>query len=138
MKLLTEVINQGLCCGCGTCAGVCPTEAITMKATDGLFVPEIDETACNKCNLCVKSCPGHSVDFKTLRSRIFGKEPEGNFIGNYLQCYIGHSMDSMVRYNSTSGGILTQLLMFALENGLLDGALVTRMRKNNPLESGRY
>src|SRR5690554_5758506 len=110
MKLLTEVINSGLCCGCGTCAGICPTEAIKMNATDGLFVPEINEAKCNNCQLCMQACPGHSVDFKALRARIFGKEPESSLIGNYLDCYIGHSMDDLTRFDSTSGGIITQLL----------------------------
>jgi coenzyme F420 hydrogenase subunit beta len=134
MKLLAEIIERGLCCGCGTCAGVCPTEAIKMNISEGLFVPEIDEAKCNNCQLCIQSCPGHSVDFKALRSRIFGREPECNSIGNYLHCYIGHSMDDLTRFDSTSGGIITHLLIFALENNLIDGALVTRMRKNNPLE----
>lgn len=39
-----------------------------------------------------------------------------------------------MRYDSSSGGIVTQLLVFALEKGLIDGALVIRMRKDNPLE----
>ena len=138
MKLLTEVINSGLCCGCGTCAGICPTEAIKMNATDGLFVPEINEAKCNNCQLCMQACPGHSVDFKALRARIFGKEPESSLIGNYLDCYIGHSMDDLTRFDSTSGGIITQLLVFALENHLIDGAIVTRMRKNNPLETESF
>ena len=138
MKSLSEIVEQGLCCGCGTCAGVCPTEAIRMNASEGLFVPEIEEAKCSHCQLCVKSCPGHSVDFKALRQRIFGGEPEYDSVGNYLHCYVGHSTDDQIRFDSTSGGVLTQLLIFALESNLIDGAAVTRMRKNNPLETESF
>jgi coenzyme F420 hydrogenase subunit beta len=65
---------------------------------------------------------------------IFGKEPEDILIGNYLNCYVGHSTNYDIRYNSASGGLITQLLIFALEEGIIDGALVTRMKKDNPLE----
>jgi coenzyme F420 hydrogenase subunit beta len=57
-----------------------------------------------------------------------------SLIGNYTGCYTGHATDHEIRYNSSSGGIATQLLVFALEKGLIDGALVIRMRKDNPLE----
>ncbi|MCL0046639.1 Coenzyme F420 hydrogenase/dehydrogenase, beta subunit C-terminal domain, partial [Dehalococcoidales bacterium] len=65
---------------------------------------------------------------------IFGKEPEDALLGNYLNCYIGHATDYDIRYNSASGGLATALLVFALEQGVIDGALVTRMSQKNPLE----
>jgi coenzyme F420 hydrogenase subunit beta len=65
---------------------------------------------------------------------VFGKEPQDNLIGNYISCYIGHSNDLNIRYNSSSGGLVTQLLIFALEEGIINGALVTKMNPVNPLE----
>jgi coenzyme F420 hydrogenase subunit beta len=132
------VIQNNLCTGCGTCAAVCPTEAIRMKVSKGLILPEIESQKCNLCQLCIKSCPGHSVDFEELNSKIFGQQPKNSFIGNYLECYIGHSTNDNIRYNSASGGIVTQLLLSALENNVIDGALVIRMRKDNPLESEAF
>jgi coenzyme F420 hydrogenase subunit beta len=64
---------------------------------------------------------------------IFGKTPEDVLIGNYLNCYVGHSKDHGIRYHSSSGGLVTQLLIFALEKGIIDGALVTRMSDKDPL-----
>jgi len=40
---------------------------------------------------------------------------------HYLNCYIGHSTDYNIRYNSASGGHVTQLSIFALEVGIIDG-----------------
>ena len=131
-----EIVNNELCTGCGTCIAMCPNEAIklTVNEKKGIYVPKINEEECNNCGICYQVCPGYSVDFKELNLEIFEKEPEDILIGNYLNCYIGHSTDYDIRYNSASGGLVSQLLIFALKKGMIDGAIVTRMKKDNPLE----
>ena len=133
---IVQVVKDGLCTGCGTCIALCPKGAIklTRNENKGIYVPKVNEKQCDNCEICFKVCPGHEVDFKQLNLEIFGKEPKDVLIGNYLNCYIGHSTDYDTRYNSSSGGLITQLLIFALEEGIIDGALVTRMKKDNPLE----
>jgi len=133
---ISQVVKDNLCTGCGTCYAMCPKEAISMEINEkkGIYEPVIDESKCNNCGICYEVCPGHAVDFEQLNSEIFGKEPEDILIGNYLNCYIGYSTDYDIRYNSSSGGLATQLLIFALEEGIIDGALVTRMKKDKPLE----
>lgn len=136
MRNIEEVYKDGLCTGCGTCAGMCPTDAIEMVIDQkkGIYKPLIDNEKCTNCELCYKICPGHSVDFKELNEFVFGKQPENILLGNYTNCYTGHSTDYNIRYNASSGGLVTQLLIFALEEGIIDGALVTRMKKDKLLE----
>jgi len=98
------------------------------------LLPEVDEERCNYCELCVESCPGHGVDFEELNFEIFGEFTNNVLLGNYLGCYVGHANDKDVRCHSSSGGIATSLLIFALETDMIDGALVVRMKKNRPLE----
>ena len=131
-----EVVKADLCTGCGTCVSLCPNGAIELVIDDkkGIYVPILNDATCNNCGTCYKVCPGHSVDFKDLNLEIFRKEPDDILIGNYTNCYIGHANDYEIRYNSAAGGLVTQLLIFALEEGIIDGALVTRMKKSNPLE----
>ena len=135
-KTIVEVVKDGLCTGCGTCAGICPSGAIEMviDREKGIYVPQLAEEKCNWCGLCFEVCPGHAVDFKQLNLEIFGKEHDDILLGNYLNCYIGHATDYNIRYNSSSGGLVTALLIFALEEGMIAGALVTRMKKDKPLE----
>ena len=135
-KTVKSVVKNNLCTGCGTCVAMCPNEAIklTINEKKGIYAPELNEEKCNNCGICYEICPGHEVDFKQLNLEIFGKNPENVLIGNYLNCYIGHSTDYDIRYNSASGGLIIQLLIFALDEEIIDGALVTRMKKDNPLE----
>ena len=72
--------------------------------------------------------------FEILNKETFGKNPKNILIGNYLNCYTGYAVDRNIRYNSASGDIVTQLLIFALETKMIDGALVTKMRQNDPLK----
>jgi coenzyme F420 hydrogenase subunit beta len=55
-------------------------------------------------------------------------------IGNYDSCYIGHSSNEEIRHNSASGGLVTQLLVFALEKGIVDGVITTRMNARRTRE----
>ena len=65
---LTDVIDNGLCCNCGACEGICPTNAIELQIDHEKkeYTPVIDEMKCNNCNLCYSVCPGHSVNYKQL------------------------------------------------------------------------
>ena len=51
--VLTNVIRQGLCTGCGTCALACPTRA--MGFSEGR--PSCDKDRCIKCGTCYMMCP---------------------------------------------------------------------------------
>jgi len=135
-KTIDSVTKDGLCTGCGTCVGICPQLAVEMVTNNskGIYVPQLDREKCNECGICFEVCPGHTVDFRQLNTEIFSKPPENMVLGNYVNCYIGYATDYDIRYNSASGGLVTALLIFALEQGLIDGALVTRMSENNPLE----
>jgi len=138
---LEFVLKNDLCTGCGTCVGVCPNNAMGMRKDEkrGIYHPELDYLKCTGCGLCSKSCPGYKVDFKELFLEIFGETPplntNGFLLGNYIKCYSGYSTDPDIRYNSASGGLVTQLLLFMLNEEIIDGALVTGMKGSSPLES---
>ena len=62
-------VDHVKCCGCTTCATVCPREAITLSEhvlEDGRLVTkpkvDIDETKCSFCGECVALCPTHALD----------------------------------------------------------------------------
>ena len=46
------------CCGFGTCASVCPYDAI--RIVDGLAV--VDHEKCRACGKCVIACPNHLIE----------------------------------------------------------------------------
>jgi Na+-translocating ferredoxin:NAD+ oxidoreductase RNF subunit RnfB len=56
------------CIGLGTCAAVCPFNAITM-GQDGL--PAIAEERCTGCGLCVEACPVGVIHFAPLVQKVY-------------------------------------------------------------------
>ncbi len=132
-QTIVPVVKRKLCTGCGTCVSICPRGAVEMVLKKGRYVARLDKERCNRCGLCHETCPGHGVDFEGLSTALLGDIPEDTAAGRYLGCYVGHAMDKDVRYNGASGGIVSSLLVFALQEGLINGALVTRMRRDDPL-----
>lgn len=135
-KNIHQIVEFNLCTMCGTCEALCPNNAIKMRINKekGIYLPKVDKNACNSCEICCKICPGYEIDFKLLNNEIYGKAPENILVGNYINCYVGYSNNQEVRYNSSSGGLVTETLIFAIEKELIDGVLVTRMDKKDPLK----
>jgi len=134
----TEHVWKFNCCtGCGSCVGICPTGALQMRkhAGKGLYIPSlVNRENCSKCGFCSEVCPRLHPNLRELNLSVFGKLPEDNLIGNSINFYVGHSTNMKIRQNAASGGLATSLLIFALEMGIIDGAVVVKMKKNDPLE----
>jgi coenzyme F420 hydrogenase subunit beta len=139
-KNVESIIKNEVCTRCGACAVLCPKEAIKLviDRKRGIYLPEIDRNKCNDCGICRKVCPRYEFDFEKLNLEIFGKKVEDVLLGNYLDCYTGHATDYNIRYNASSGGLITTLLVFALQKEIINGALVIRMKEDKPLESESF
>ena len=123
--------NESLCTSCGTCSGICPQGAIQLIRDErrGILLPYVDEEKCTNCGLCLEVCPGREINFIKMNWEVFGKIPRDPFIGNYIRCYIGYARDLRIRLNGASGGIITALLLFLLEEEIIDGVVVAVMRE---------
>jgi len=53
---MAVTIDEGKCTGCGSCAEVCPVEAI--KVSDKA---KVDEDTCIDCGTCVDECPEEAI-----------------------------------------------------------------------------
>ncbi|MCL5071860.1 MAG: polysaccharide pyruvyl transferase family protein [Actinobacteria bacterium] len=93
---------------------------------------------CIRCGFCQYGCPGLNIDFNKLNRVYFGKEPKNILIGNYRSIWAGWATDGTHRYQAASGGLVTTLLVHALEEKLISGAVVLGYNKENPLIPKAY
>ncbi len=120
-ELLSEVIDQGLCTGCGACITGCPY----VVAHAGRIV------VLDKCTGtdgdCYKHCPRTSFDFDAVNEAVFGKAYSDGEFGQVLQVFMTRSKDPEILKRGQDGGTVTSLLALALEERLIDVAVSTRM-----------
>ena len=137
---VSSVVRDGLCTGCGTCAAACPAGAIRIEhdPARGVLLPHVDKVECTECGLCMRVCPGFEVDLASLNKAFLGRDAPGDIIGTHLSCWYAHAADNDIRFHSSSGGLVTSLLIYALDRGMIDGAVVTRMSEKNPLQTETF
>lgn len=95
------------CFGCGACAAVCPSGAVSMEMdAEGFYYPRIEPSRCTGCGSCTAVCPA--------KSRL--ARAEGRF-------YAVRCSDEELLRHSTSGGAFSLLAQEVLdEGGIVCGA----------------
>lgn len=116
--MICDIVNSGLCAGCGACYSACKQNAITMKLEQELYYPSINSDLCNSCGLCIKVCPSFECKYH-LPFEDYAKTYQGE-----PSVYVVYSNDETIRNNSASGGFITSLLLYLLESKKIDGAIV--------------
>jgi coenzyme F420 hydrogenase subunit beta len=120
-------IDLDLCLFCGTCIGICPVNAL---APDGIKPKLVGK--CIKCGSCYQNCPGIEVSFDKLNRAVFRSDTIDSEIGHFKKILIGHSCNEFVRKRASSGGIVTEVLLYMIRKGLVDGVITVGMDENEP------
>jgi coenzyme F420 hydrogenase subunit beta len=124
-KVISLVVENDLCTGCGLCTIKCPSNALKMGwNNDGFMVPELI-SACDDEGDCISVCPFNPFPTEEVKteselSDIF-LEKENKFhpkIGKYNGLFVGYSITH--RLTSSSGGMATYFLTKLLETGFVN------------------
>lgn len=116
-------VCHGLCNSCGICAGACPKQCITMqKSTTGQYLPSIDEEMCIKCGVCADVCQGKAYQPQELCA-VTKTAYNGNlFTGDTIAAYTGYANDKKIREAGVSGGSVTAVVSYLLDEKKYDAA----------------
>lgn len=120
-RLYEEVLDKGLCTLCGGCSGGCPY----LLSYNGRIV------RLHQCTLtegqCYKYCPRTFTDLDEISRHIFGVPYGENEIGTTKQVFLARSTDQEIHKKAQDGGVVTGLLSVALKEGIIDGAVETKL-----------
>jgi coenzyme F420 hydrogenase subunit beta len=118
-ELSKSVIDKGMCNMCGACISICPR--IGINATK----PKLNDYD-PECSACLKYCPETYFPEGLFKTALFDENTKDDYyLGSYNKAFIATNENSALRASSQNGGIVTSLLIYALEKGLIDGALLT-------------
>lgn len=125
--VISKIVENGLCIGCGMCAAMCPDEVLKMSwNAHGEYNP-VEASECVKnCGICLKVCPfsDDNDNEDAIGKRLFEEVPEidhNPFTGYYLASYVGYSEDH--RMTSASGGLATWVLETLLREKIVDAVI---------------
>lgn len=124
------VLGQGLCTMCGACARMCPY----LEAFKGRIVKLHD------CDLaegrCYAHCPRTVLDLTALNRNRFGSEEVPVELGFHNRILMARGLDPELLQKAQTGGVVSSLVALALEENLVDAAVLTQ-RGKDLLPSGR-
>ena len=127
-NLLVKVVRAEKCTGCSACVSVCPIGCLEYVEEKPKLIKK-----CANCGICVIICPQYESTRLSLEESVFGRQrkPEEDF-GVYRRIVIAQANDEKILQACQDGGVVTALLTYALENGIIDGAAVSGVSQNKP------
>ena len=136
-KLVREVIEPGICVGCGACVVGTDVSQAAMHRTAGGITPVFAEQA-KVDPLFWEACPGKGVDYPELYRSHYGRLPDDWRGGIVCKLWTGHAGAPDIRRAGASGGVMTAVLIHLLETGRIDGAVLVRQGHPSPAEASFF
>lgn len=121
--LIEEVQDQGRCHHCGGCVAFCTAinYGALELAEDGR--PRYrDQSKCIECGICYAICPEIGELDDEVNKLVSWTPPLGQVLG----AVVARAANPEVRVRGTDGGVVTALLLYLLDQGRIDGAIVSR------------
>lgn len=129
LELESSVLAPGVCSGCSSCVIACPTGVLAyVNGTPSLC------GECKSCGLCLEACPRYKDQGRRLDEYIFKEPTDKEAIpwGNYLSIVVARAADEEVSARGQDAGVVSALLIRALDTGGISGAVLSGLSAERP------
>src|SRR3954464_5226928 len=133
--LYSEVVTSGLCTGCAGCVIACPHDVLGYRDTEGGYKPfQLEEgwgpDNCShgekSCTSCTRACPRFRAWEPEVDEFMFGRaRTNEEASGIYKDIVLARAADPVLAEVGQDGGLVSALLIYALEHDMIDAALVS-------------
>ena len=134
-ELYDEVIDFGTCTGCAGCVIACPHDVIGYNHESGGYKPfhleeELGPDDCvhgqKGCTSCTRACPRFRSWEEEANEHLFAQDRDpDDMAGISKDIFLARASDDMVHEMGQDGGLVSALLIWAIENDYIDGALTS-------------
>ena len=133
--LFDEVVTSGLCTGCAGCVVACPYDVLGYEDGQGVYKPfHLEEAGgpggCGHgdrgCTSCTRACPRFRAWEPEIDTHLFGRPREKAEVdGISKDIILARASDKAVAKAGQDGGLVSAILIWALDHGYIDAALVS-------------
>ena len=133
--LYDEVVTSGLCTGCAGCVIACPHDVLSYDDTNGVYKPlQIEDFGgprdCSHgekaCTSCTRACPRFRAWEPEIDEFLFGRPREVSELSGVLKdVCLTRAADPELHEVGQDGGLVSAMLVYALEHDIIDAALVS-------------
>jgi len=121
--LKIEVQQLNFCGKCGGCVSFCSADNLGALEVGPDGIPRFaDEEKCLRCGICYMICPNIRDLDEELKKKTKWEPP----IGPIKDLVSAQTTNPTVGEMCTDGGVVTSLLLYLLDNHLIDAALVSK------------
>ncbi|MGI8793612.1 MAG: Coenzyme F420 hydrogenase/dehydrogenase, beta subunit C-terminal domain [Acidimicrobiales bacterium] len=134
-ELYAEVVTNNLCTGCAGCVVACPHDVLGYDDTNGVYKPfhletELGAADCGHgikgCTSCTRACPRFRAWEPEADQFLFGRDRAVDEVdGIAKDIILARASDKFVHEVGQDGGLVSAMLIWCLENGYIDAALVS-------------
>ena len=116
IRTIQDVVDWGLCIGCGACYSACRRGTVSLVNIEAVGIrPRFNTAQCASCTDCLSICPGYKVDGDLETGALPKTSDADHEFGPALEVWEGYASDPEIRFRASSGGILTALALYCLE-----------------------
>lgn len=139
LSTLNDVVVWRLCLGCGACAWACPEQKVALFDFEEEGIrPVVEGGPCKSCGECLAVCPAVQSDFRLCSDVSPDSAADKRFKSDWgpiTGIWEGHAADSEIRFKGSSGGALTTLAAYCLEELGMHGVLHIAQDPDEPIRN---
>ncbi|MDG1870268.1 MAG: Coenzyme F420 hydrogenase/dehydrogenase, beta subunit C-terminal domain [Candidatus Thioglobus sp.] len=136
---MNSISEQGLCSGCGICQSIAgPNKIKVVKSMNGferpIIIDDLDDATVDRI---FEICPGTRIE-GLPENKITHETKTDNVWGSWLRIVRAWAGNPKIRFEGSTGGVLTALAQFLLYDQRVDFILHVKASNKEPTFGKRY